>query len=126
MTPKREAYLAKCSDREKLLRWKLKEAKQVLRKYKFAQNRKREIYPFPLTEAQIVYIKKMVYESKTLINVYRHELARLKGMDRVAMPIVVVTGDYLEGYCDYCGGVISEHDHDYCPCCGRRILWEKG
>ena len=128
MTTHREAYLAKCSEREKLLRWKLKEAKQVLRKYKFAQNRKREIYPFPLTEAQIIYIRKMISESKTLICTYRHELNRIKGMDRVVVP----KRTFIDNYCGIstkctrckCGRLVPDFKN-YCSDCGRHILWER-
>lgn len=120
MTPQREQYLAKCSDIEKLLRWKLKKAKQVLLVYKFGLNREPKLYP--LTQGQIQYDLKVIREIKISISSYRHELNRLKGWDRGVVPKPVGYKE-LEWYCK-CGEEVSDFD-TYCSYCGKRLLWKK-
>ena len=106
MTSHREAYLAKCSEREKLLRWKLKEAKQVLRKYKFGLNREPKLYP--LTQGQIQYDLKVICETKIAISIYRHELNRIKGMNRVVVPKRI----FIDNYC----GITTKCTRCNCGC----------
>ena len=118
MTPEREKYLAKCSKKELAIRCKISEAKSNLAYYKDFLTRN-------IDDWGLMVCKQSVDKYKMELTAYRHELQRIKGMDRVAVPKVLVTGDYLEGFCWNCGGVVSEHDHEYCPCCGRLILWEK-
>ena len=67
---------------------------------------------------------------------YRHELNRIKGMDRVVVPkdvqkFLYAVHDFGTGYgigfigvCK-CGAELNNVDCKYCPNCGKRILWEK-
>lgn len=121
MTPERKAYLAKCSKREKFLRRKIVEAKDVLRIYKFVLNREPKLYP--LTQGQIQYDLKVIRETKIAISIYRHELNRLKGMDRGGVPEFYHSTDVY--HCPKCTTAIWFASDKYCPNCGRRILWEK-
>ena len=118
MTPERKKYLAKCSKREVILRLKIKEAKQVMKAYKFGLNREHKLYP--LTKAQILYDLQIIREAKITIIAYRHELHRLKGMDSVVVP--KRAEGYIGVFVCSCG---SDVIANYCPNCGRRILWEK-
>ena len=71
---------------------------------------------------------------KIKLNAYRHKLARIKGMDRVVVPRDVTFDTFvicycLEGYrllgvCS-CGKRLVQYKHNYCPDCGRLILWNK-
>jgi hypothetical protein len=70
----------------------------------------------------------LIRHNKIQLNAYRHELQRLKGMDRVVVPRVSYTSERS-------GQFLVRHEHCccgnklfgevYCPECGRRILWEK-
>ena len=80
------------------------------------------------TDDDIEYCLSSIRFHKDRINCYRHELARLKGMDRV-----VVIGDdepfvntltCAEYWTCKCGAGIYGSDR-YCSNCGKRILWEK-
>ena len=119
MTPEREAYLAKCSKREKFLRRKIVEAKGVLRIYKFGLNREPKLYP--LTQGQIQYALKVICETKIAISIYRHKLNRLKGWTE-CVPEVVSYKEF-EGVCK-CGNDVTDFDF-YCSRCGRKLLWKK-
>ena len=129
MTPKRKAYLAKCSKREKDLRlaiyeWKLrlKETKMACQPYKKNKRFKRKPFGYCVLLAKIQDVKR-------IMNALRHELARLKGMDRVTMPYVQYRFGFSENvpkvsyYCE-CFTTLNRQNN-YCPVCGRRILWEK-
>lgn len=113
MTPQREKYLAKCSKRELVLRHWIELQNVNIKAYKadFKKNP---------TKARRL-LQTMKYE----LVVYRHELARLKGMDRVVVPRKAYIGAWGDkgGLCK-CGKHITDV-HNYCPWCGRRILWEK-
>lgn len=63
----------------------------------------------------------------------KHELAKLKGVDRVVMPqdvykMIEKIGDswgvIRVGYC-VCGEDVREDTDKYCSYCGRKLLWEK-
>lgn len=115
MTPEREKYLAKCSKRELVLRHWIELQNVNIKAYKadFKKNP---------TKARRL-LQTMKYE----LVVYRHELARLKGMDRVTYPrrIMLNNGDYIVGLwrCSSCSDGLCEGDN-YCTDCGRKILWE--
>lgn len=131
MTSEREKYLAKCSKREMTLRrlikyykLELKKAKAVCSSYDLkALGRK----PFGY-RIHIVAVK----ETKLMLQSLCHELARLKGMDRVVVPREAGYELTVEGYTGYCccGNFLMENclnkkANIHCDKCGRRILWEK-
>lgn len=132
MTPKRKAYLAKCSKRELVLRHWIKVAKGNISRYKFGLN-----YDKTFTDDDMEYCLSSIRFHKDRINCYRHELARLQGMDRVVVPKVKFSVPQIRewghtGRKSYyatckCGNdtLYSGNDERYCPQCGRRILWEK-
>jgi hypothetical protein len=120
MTPEREAYLAKCSYKERKLRELIAEEKQVIKRFK-----ERQKYPNKfLRSVQLLLIKR----SKIALSALRHELQRLKGMDNVVVPKVSYTSERS-------GQFLLRHEHCccgnelygelYCPECGKRVLWEK-
>lgn len=119
MTPEREKYIRSCNLKERIIRHLIRNSKEELKKNKAVCNSYnlkligRKPFGYRL---HIVRIK----ESKLMLNAYRHELARLKGMDRVVVP------KKLEGYTGVaecsCGCWVLAN---YCPECGRRLLWEK-
>ena len=125
MTPERERYLAKCNKREKYLRKKIADCKLLIKLLKYA------IYinlgaPYYYNSHQCLREKKYEYSA------YRHELARLKGMDRVVVPREARYELILEGYTGYCycGNFLMENclnkkANIHCDKCGRRILWKK-
>ena len=116
MTPEREAYLAKCSKKEKFYRDWIAFVKQEIKVAKEALN----------SGFDNELLKLYLYNRKHCLMMYRHELARLKGMDRVVVPkrpiLARWSGIWL-GYCK-CNGSVKSLEV-YCPHCGRRILWEK-
>lgn len=121
MTPKREKYLNTCSQQEVRIRGllkyhkhKLKEAKAVCNAYNLQAN-ERKVFSYLLATGHIMH-------HKTIVSNLRHELNRLKGMDRVAIPKPVGYKE-LEWYCK-CEEEVSDFD-TYCSYCGRRLLWEK-
>lgn len=117
MTPEREAYLAKCSKREKYLRKEIKDYKREIKTIKSALQ----------TESDYGWYLGCLRFRKLWLTMCRHELARLKGMDRVAMPYKVYdkSTDLEDWYCSNCDREVLVFE-GYCPNCGRRILWEKG
>ena len=127
MTPKREAYLAKCGKREKYLRKEIKDYKREIKAIKSALQTGYD------SEFNLGCLK----FRKLWLTMCRHELARLKGMDRVVMPKVKFSVPQIRewghtGRKSYyatckCGNdtLYSGNDERYCPNCGRRILWEK-
>ena len=112
MTPKRKKYLANCSEREKGLRCNINQAKINLAVLKLAAT----------TQGMLPILKNAIKSTKCMLVVYRHELHRLKGMDRVVVPKVVSYKEF-EGVCK-CGNDVTDFDF-YCSECGRKILWEK-
>lgn len=118
MTPEREKYLAKCSDKENFIRANITYYKQQLRSLKMAK----------LTIIGDKYWRGHIRHTKCHLNAYRHELARLKGMDRVTYPcrIMLNNGDYIVGLwrCSSCSDGLCEGDN-YCTGCGRKILWKR-
>jgi hypothetical protein len=131
MTPERKAYFAKCSKREKELR-------EITRKHIVALKFHKSVLTldFCLTATEKKYRKEAIRVIKYYLNAYRHEIQRLKGMDRVVVPsrryLREVEDGILVEYeiqtCPNCnvlvGGDLCE-TLNYCPNCGRRILWEK-
>ena len=67
----------------------------------------------------------MIRFGKVRLAAYRHELNRLKGMDRVVVPSDAYTREYLGNGVCVCGYELHKKRHNYCPRCGRRVLWEK-
>ena len=121
MTPEREKYIRSCNLKERIIRHLIRNSKEELKKNKAVCNSYnlkligRKPFGYKL---HIVRIK----ESKLMLNAYRHELARVKGMDRVVVPKPVGYKE-LEWYCK-CGEEVIDFD-TYCSYCGRRLLWEK-
>lgn len=126
MTPKRKEYLAKCSEREKEIRmlikyykYELKKAKAVCSSYDLKKIGRK---PFGYR----VHIG-TVEQCKVIISALYHELARFKGMDRVVVPRAVTippNTDLKQGDC-ICGREVYDALDNYCPNCGRKILWKK-
>lgn len=120
MTLERERYLAKCSKREKYLRRAIADSKVDIKTFKSDLKINRL---FSRTTELI-----LIRHNKIKLNAYRHELARIKGMDRV---VVIKESQWLRGTncvlasCK-CGDTIVVNEYNYCPTCGRKILWEKG
>lgn len=121
MTLKREIYLNTCSENEQRIRsllkyhkYKLKEAKSVCNSYKI-QTKIIKPFGYLLNNGYIML-------NKIIISNLRHELNRLKGMDRVARIDWTDINCYgnLCGRCK-CGNMVTEFDK-YCDECGRRIL----
>lgn len=124
MTTERVVYLAGGSKREKWIRDNIAYYKQQLKIYKRAK----------LTnDGGEIWLRKQIRNTKRYLTTYRHELHRLKGMNRVVVPkrrIVFASptenfnvGDTL-GRCK-CGQVLDSALMKFCPNCGRKILWEK-
>ncbi|MBR6678754.1 MAG: hypothetical protein IKL58_00325 [Phascolarctobacterium sp.] len=115
MTPERKAYLDRCSDKERRLHRMIKSAKREL---SYSKEDMKLIPGLPFLKWRVKY-------AKVVLSAYRHELARLKGMDRVCVP--KVTDAHILGglrlWCA-CGKQLSR-SNKYCPACGRKILWEK-
>lgn len=110
MTPAREAYLMKCSKREKELRFNINQAKINLAVFKMAV----------IKQGMLPILKNSIKSTKCRLVAYRHELHRLKGMDRVAVPRRAE--GYIGVFVCKCG---SDVIANYCPNCGRRILWDR-
>lgn len=115
MTPQRQAYLAKCGKREKVLRDLIIKAKALIRACKKSLN----------ADGEPCFFKDLIREAKFELNAYRHEIARLKGMDRVvrAKEFQEVGSQGLSR-CSKCGEDLSINER-FCSACGRKILWEK-
>lgn len=117
MTPERYKYLSKCSDRELKLRNLIGSSKYYLKVCK------EDLNNFPGWD----FLKAKVKQEKINLIALRNELNRLKGMDRVVVlrGVVIPLGtDLKQGYC-ICGRDVYDALDNYCPNCGRRILWEK-
>lgn len=110
MTPQRKAYLAKCSKKELWYRKRLFELKASLKTLKI-------LATAPENSCWLENIKFIKWE----ILVLRHELARLKGLDRVVVPEVYKSTGVF--HCSKCNGAVWLIKDNYCPNCGRRILW---
>lgn len=79
MTPHREQYIAKCGKNELNLRACIADAKNEIRQLKYTLNDTRRF-------SSSLCLVLIGYE-KIKLNAYRHKLARLKGMDRVVVPM---------------------------------------
>ena len=119
MTPERKDYLNKCSNREMLLRAFIADEKLGIKRCKKSLNDPEENFGRSVDLIMIRF-------GKVRLAAYRHELQRLKGMDRVAMPCEVYdkSTDLDDWYCSNCDREVSVFE-GYCSNCGRRILWEK-
>lgn len=120
MTPKRKAYLAKCSRRERFIRDYIAYYKQNLKIYKRAKR---------TNDGGEYWVRKQIRNTKFNLSAYRHELARLKGMERVTVPKLLTflfsDGKRFEGFvCSHCGETLMRDSCVNCGC-GRRILWNK-
>ena len=119
MTPEREAYWEKCSLKERTLRALINDEKCAIKvlknNFKYPEN-----YNF-----NVLLI--MISQCKVRLSTYRHELARLKGMDRVVVPreVTIPPNTDLKQGCCICDQDVYDALNSYCPKCGRRILWEK-
>ena len=116
MTPKREAYLAKCGELEKKYREWIAKTKEIIKDAKANLND---------TGVDVEWEKNILRSHKLYLGWYRHELNRLKGMDRVARIDWTNTNYYgdLCGRCK-CGNLVTEFNK-YCDECGRRLLCKK-
>ena len=118
MTPEREAYWKKCSLKERTLRALINDEKCAIKvlknNFKYPEN-----YNF-----NILLI--MISQCKVRLSAYCHELQRLKGMDRVVIPSEQYDRRFktYNWYCTKCDSEISVFGN-YCPTCGRKILWKK-
>ena len=128
MTPKRREYLIKSSNKEREIRGLIRRCKKAL------SISKSECNAFNLKPADkkpLEYLEKyiQIQDSKILLQALRHELARLKGMDRVVVPKVTYylrnNGAFVQraNHC-LCGQRLAGGEW-YCPKCGRKILWEE-
>ena len=126
MTPEREDYLNKCSNRESLLRAFITDEENNIRRFKNSLNNLQGMF-----SRNIDLI--MIRHSKVRLAAYRHELQRLKGMNNVVVPRNVTFEEYAHTRIGYCrcgavviqGGIIERFYDICCRKCGRRILWEK-
>ena len=141
MTPKRKKYLKRCSEREKYIREEIQIYKKSVKHWKhylnvelpkiLAKGEKPNLYDTPEEVRQA--ITHQTFQMKT----YRHELNRLKGADRVVVPVLeYMEEDEGDGIiaqvdawrCPKCGTFVGGYCWEtstYCMQCGRRILWEK-
>lgn len=81
MTPEREAYLKAIGSKERAIRHALKMAKFSLSETKEWWTKHKYTKP-----SKINGCKKTVKRQKATVLALRHELARLKGMDKVVIP----------------------------------------
>ncbi len=118
MTPGREAYLAKCGKRERIVRRLLGVQKRALKQYK-------ELLTYGYSD-DADHCYSQIALLKTARQALRHELARLKGMDRVVVPSEQYDRRFetYNWYCTKCDSEISVFEN-YCSTCGRKILWKK-
>lgn len=115
MTPERKKYLAKCSEKEKMLRRRIEVRKDFIVSNKFKLNNNKR-----LEKCERDWYLMQIKDHKFNLTLYRHELHRLKGMDSVVVP--KRAEGYIGVFVCSCG---SDVIANYCPNCGRRILWEK-
>lgn len=132
MTPEREKYLAKCGRRELWLRSLIKIHKEAIKKAK--EQLRNDVFD---SYGQVADCKSAMRANRWLIASLHHELNCLKGMDRVVVPRVKfsvkeIRGHRYTGKKSYyatckCGNefLYSGNGEDYCPNCGRKLLWEK-
>ena len=115
MTPERKAYLDRCSKWERKLRSYIKNEKMVIKHRKWC-----------LSISNIDYDRQRLKMSQRYLQMYRHELNRLKGMDRATS--IYRTYDKETGltscFCSNCDRAIEQFDN-YCGNCGKHFLWEK-
>lgn len=116
MTPERKKYLVECSKREMFLRKKIADCKMLIKHLKYATYKKLGA-PYFHDVLQCLRLTKYEYTA------YRHELNRLKGMDRGVVPEFYHSTDVY--HCPKCTTAIWFASDKYCPNCGSRILWEK-
>lgn len=132
MTPERRKYLMKSSNKEREIRGLIRRCKKAL------SISKSECNAFNLKPADkkpLEYLEKYIQlkDSKILLQALRHELARFKGMGRVAPIILEITRSEdtfeiidADAFCGCCKQLLSIFQKkSYCPNCGRKILWEK-
>lgn len=72
------------------------------------------------------WLGEQIRKRKTILTACKHELQRIKGMDRVVIPSEQYDRRFetYNWYCTKCDSEISVFEN-YCSECGRRILWEK-
>ena len=141
MTPERKEYLMEHTGREATIRdlirgykHELKKCKAVCSSYDLKRiGRKPLGYRIHIVQ---------VNETKLIIQALRHELQRLKGMDRVVVPKqtkhevlpkttsrpAIMSKPYFVCKCGDTVGFMMGNEWQkatYCTHCGRRILWEK-
>ena len=130
-TKRRRKYLASCSEKEKYIREEIAMYKKSVRHWKHFLNfelssllengKSSNLYNTPEEVKQAIVHQ--TFQMKT----YRHELNRLKSMDRVAK---IKTHQWLRGtncviaFCE-CGDSVAVNEFNYCPTCGKKLLWEK-
>lgn len=129
MTPEREMYFSKCSKREMWVRRQIAADKRELSnakiRLKVFREELLEAYKlgkwFAVKEKQQIDI--MLKVTKYRLTVCKQALARLKGMDRVVVPTFYHSTDVY--HCHKCTTAIWPARDNYCPWCGKRLLWEK-
>ncbi|MBR6511152.1 MAG: hypothetical protein IKT51_02795 [Phascolarctobacterium sp.] len=90
-----------------------------------------------LSVSGINYDRQRLKESQRYLQMYRHELNRLKGMNNVVVPRQVRMATYPArhgfgfgyecvaiGLCA-CGAPLRDDECKYCQRCGKRVLWEE-
>ena len=119
MTPEREAYLAKCGDKEVWLRSAIRATKRDISYQKQRISNANEEWIATGAKCEL-------WNEKQLLMTLRHELQRIKGMDRVVIPSEQYDRRFetYNWYCTKCDSEISVFEN-YCPTCGRKILWKK-
>ena len=122
MTPQRKAYLEKCNWKERYIRAKIAQEKGHIKHNKQILNSANLDEAYDCFSFEIDYLYHEIKYRKYKITVLRHELQRLKGMDRVVVPIDTMY-DKTEGFCT-CGNDVNDFE-TYCSDCGRKLLWEK-
>lgn len=124
MVPKRKAYLAKCSEREKWLRENIGHWQGLIQGNKWALNNDKQF-----TEDDKLYCLSHIRKYKYQVSAYRHELARLKrgkGVVPVRYDDCEEISYAIVGTCPECGThLFGDGTNNYCHYCGRRVLWEK-
>jgi hypothetical protein len=127
MTPERIEYFKKSSNAERDLRMLIKRCKKAL---KIAKSECSAFNLKPSDKKPLEYLVKYVQlqDSKMLLQALRHELQRIKGMDRVVVPYELMRFGFKANvprvsYNCECLEPINRK-YKYCPNCGRKILWE--
>ena len=129
MTPERKAYLAKCKWKERYIRDKIAQEKGYIKHNKQILNSVDLKGAYDCFAFEIDWLYHEIKYRKYKLTVLRHELARLKGMDRLVVPIEFELDNGWFIYQSYqcrCGENLGINQSvNYCPNCGRHILWEK-